>query len=74
MTLKCIGEKCDYYSNSNLYQETCQLVSKRVLLDRCYGLDEVVDKREEIGCKIQKLTKEYVYLSLLGELVKDNQD
>ena len=71
--LKCIRDKCSFYQESSIYHETCGLVSKRVLLDECYGLDEVVNKREEIACRIQKLTQEFEYLTFLKDWVKDNQ-
>lgn len=74
MTLKCIKRKCKYYFESDQkYYEVCRLVSKYVLLDKCYGLDEVTNKKEEIACKIQKLTQEYEYLSFLETWVRDNQ-
>ncbi len=74
LQLKCIKTKCDYYNEVRLHQEVCQLISKRVLLDKCYGLDEIPDKREEIACRIQKLTQEFVYLTSLENLVKENQE
>ena len=72
--LKCIKNKCKkYFSSDNLYYETCYLISKRVLLDKCYGLAEIPNKKEEIVCKIAKLTQEYDDLCLLENWVKDNQ-
>lgn len=72
--LKCIKDKCKkYFESDNLYYETCQLISKYVLLDRCYGLVEVENKKEEITCKIAKLVEEYDYLDGLEKLVMDNQ-
>lgn len=72
--LKCIKYKCFcYFESDNLYYETCRLISKRVLLDKCYGLTEVPNKKEEIACKIAKLTEEYDQLCLLENWVKDNQ-
>ena len=72
--LKCIKENCKYYFESNnLYFETCQIISKKVLLDNCYGLSEVPDKKEEIACRIAKLTEEFDYLCLLENLIKENQ-
>jgi hypothetical protein len=71
--LKCIKNNCRYYFSSDQYFETCQLVSKYILLDKCFGLSEVQNKKEEIACKIAKLTEEYEYLSFLETLVEDNQ-
>jgi len=73
MIYKCIRDKCRYYHESVIYNETCQLVSKRVLLGECFGLDEVNNKKEEIACKIQKLTQEFEYVSFLEDWVRDNQ-
>lgn len=72
--LKCIKEKCGFYFESDGYYEICQLISKRVLLDRCYGLAEVPDKKEEVACKIAKLTEEYDRLCFLESWVEDNQN
>lgn len=72
--LKCIKENCRYYFESdNMYFETCQLISKQVLLNKCHGLSEVPNKKEKIACKIAKLTKEFDYLCLLENLIKENQ-
>jgi len=72
--LKCIKEKCGFYFESdNMYFETCRLISKRVLLDKCHGLSEVPNKKEKIACKIAKLTKEFNNLCLLETLIRENQ-
>jgi len=71
--LKCIKWNCKFYHESDNYFETCQLISKYVLLDNCYGLSEIPNKKEELTCKIAKLVKEYDYLSELEELIRDNQ-
>jgi len=72
--LKCIKENCKFYFESdNLYFETCQLISKYILLDYCYGLSEVPNKKEIIVCKIAKLVEELEYLNGLEELIKNNQ-
>lgn len=75
MELKCIKENCQYYFESdNLYYETCKLISKRVLLDKCHGLTEVPNKQIEIASKIAKLTQEFDQLCLLENWVRDNQN
>jgi len=72
--LKCIKEKCKFYFESdNLYFETCLLISKYVLLDYCYGLSAIPNKKEEVTCKIAKLVSELDCLNELEELIKDNQ-
>jgi len=72
--LKCIKEKCKFYFESdNLYFETCQLISKYVLLDNCYGISEIPNKKEEVVCKIANLVKELDCLNELEELIKNNQ-
>jgi len=72
--LKCIKENCHYYFESdNLYYETCKLISKRVLPDKCYGITEVPNKKEEIACKIAKLTQEFDKLCSLKTLIINNQ-
>lgn len=74
MELKCIKNKCDYYWSSDDYYETCYLISKRVLLNKCYGLAEVPSKKEELICKIAKLTEEYNQLCLLESWIMENQE
>jgi len=71
--LKCIKEKCPYYHNSDDYFETCQLISKYVLLDNCYGISEISNKKEIIVCKIAKLIEELECLNRLENLIKNNQ-
>ena len=71
--LKCIKWNCKFYHESDNYFETCQLISKYVLLNNCYGLSEIPNKKEELICKIAKLVKEYDYLSELEELIRNNQ-
>lgn len=71
--LRCIRDKCDLFFSSDDYFETCNLVSKRVLLTRCFGLTEVKNKKEEITCKIAKLVSELEYLDGLEELVRNYQ-
>jgi hypothetical protein len=73
LELKCIKENCRYYFSSDNYFETCQLISKKVLLNKCHGLSEVPNKKEKIACKIAKLTEEFDYLCLLENLIKENQ-
>ena len=72
--LKCIKEKCNYYFDSNLYYGTCQLISKKVLLDKCHGLSEIPDKKEEIACRIAKLTEEFDRLCFLENWIRENQN
>lgn len=74
MELKCIKNKCFCYFESDQYFETCYLISKRVLLDRCYGIDKIPNKREEIVCKIAKLTQELDKLDGLENLIRNNQN
>ena len=72
--LKCIKEKCFlYFESDNKYFETCQLVSKYILLDKCYGLTAIPNKKEEVTCKIANLVKELDCLNELEELIKNNQ-
>jgi len=72
--LKCIKENCKFYFESdNLYFETCQLISKYVLLDNCYGITAIPNKKEEVVCKIANLVKELECLNELEELIKNNQ-
>lgn len=73
MELKCIKEKCSCYWESDSYYETCKLVSRYLLLDKCYGLSEVQNKKEEITCQIAKLVSELEYLNGLENLVRNNQ-
>ena len=70
---KCIKDKCKYYFTSDNYFETCQLISKNVLLDNCYGLSGVKNRKEKITCKIAKLVSELEYLEGLEDLIRDNQ-
>jgi len=71
--LKCIKWNCKFYHESDNYFETCQLISKYVLLNNCYGLSEIPNKKEELICKIADLVKEYDYLSELESLIKSKQ-
>ena len=72
--LKCIKEKCSlYFESDNKYFETCQLVSKYILLDKCYGISEIPNKKEIIVCKIADLVKELDCLNELEKLIKNNQ-
>jgi len=72
--LKCIKEDCKYYYDSgDRYIEVCQLISKYVLLDNCYGLSEIPNKKEIIACKIANLVKELDCLNELEESIKNNQ-
>ena len=72
--IKCIKELCKfYYDSDDNYFETCQLISKYVLLNNCYGLSEIPNKKEELICKIADLVKEYDYLSELESLIKSKQ-
>ena len=72
--LKCIKWKCRFYHESDNYFETCQLISKYILLDYCYGLSEVPNKKEIIVCKIANLVEELECLNGLEELIRNNQD
>jgi len=71
---KCIKEKCFLYFSSDNYYEVCQLVSKYVLIDKCYGIKEIPNKKEEIVCKIADLVKELDCLNELEELIRSNQN
>jgi len=71
---KCIKEKCFLYFNSDDYFEVCQLVSKYILLDKCYGLTAIPNKKEEVVCKIADLIKELDCLNELEELIRSNQN
>lgn len=71
--LKCIKDNCSKYFCSDNYYETCYLLSKRVLLDRCYGIAEIPNKKEEIICKIAKLTEKLNNLNELEKLIRENQ-
>jgi len=72
--LKCIKEKCFlYFESDNKYFETCQLVSKYILLDKCYGITAIPNKKEEVTCKIANLVKELDCLNELEELIMNNQ-
>lgn len=73
MEFKCIKDKCKKYFNSDYYYETCYLLSKRVLLDKCHGIEEIPNKKEYIICKIAKLTTELDELEKLEKLIKENQ-
>jgi len=46
--IKCIKEKCPFYYQSSTYQEVCHLTSKYKLLDKCYGVLEIPNKKEVI--------------------------
>ena len=72
--LKCIKWNCRFYHESDNYFEVCQLVSKYVLLDNCYGISEIPNKKEIIVCKIANLVKELDCLNELEELIRNNQD
>jgi len=72
--IKCIKEKCKfYYDSDDKYFETCSLISKFALLDKCHGISEIPNKKEELTCKIASLVKEYDYLNGLEKLIKNNQ-
>jgi len=71
--LKCIKEKCKFYFNSDNYMETCYLISKYMLLDKCFGLMEIPAKKEELICQIAKLVEELNELEGLENLIKNNQ-
>lgn len=73
MELKCIKDKCKMYWSSDEYFETCYLISKRVLLDKCFGLAEIPNRKDEIICKIAKLTQELTELEGLENLIRNNQ-
>ena len=70
---KCIKEKCFLYFSSDNYYEVCQLVSKYILIDKCYGITAIPNKKEEVTCKIANLVKELDCLNELEELIKSNQ-
>jgi len=73
VTIKCIKEKCPFYYQSNIYQETCYLISKYALLDKCYGILEIPNKKEIIACKISELLKELDCLEETNTLIMCNQ-
>lgn len=73
MELKCIKEKCFCYFQSDNYYETCKLISKYMLLDKCFGLMEIPAKKEELICKIAKLVEELNELEGLENLIRKNQ-
>jgi len=72
--LKCIKENCKYYHNSSDYFESCELLSKYVLLDKCYGLSETQNKQENLACKISNLINELQYLNNLKSLIECHQN
>jgi len=72
--LKCIKEKCPFYYQSNIYQETCYLTSKYKLLDKCCGILEIPNKKEIIICKIAKLINELECLEETNTLIMCNQN
>lgn len=87
MTLKCIQEKCKYYvdfmdnviNDKKLNSITkfipyykCKLTNEYIS-NKCEGVNKLEERKEEVGCKIQKLTQEYEYLNFLQEWVRDNQ-
>jgi len=71
--IKCIKEKCPFYYQSNIYQETCYLTSKYKLLDKCYGIMEIPNKKEIIACQISELLKELDCLEETNTLIMCNQ-
>lgn len=50
--LKCIKENCPWYFESDQYIETCQLISKYIMLDRCYGINEIPNKKKNTFVKL----------------------
>ena len=73
INIKCIKEKCPFYYKSNKYQEVCHLTSKYKLLDKCYGVLEIPNKKEIIICKIAKLINELDCLEETNTLIMCNQ-
>ena len=73
INIKCIKEKCPFYYQSNIYQETCYLTSKYKLLDKCYGILEIPNKKEIIACKISTLINELECLEETNTLIMCNQ-
>jgi len=73
INIKCIKEKCPFYYQSNIYQETCYLISKYKLLDKCYGILEIPNKKEIIACQISELLKELDCLEETNTLIMCNQ-
>ena len=73
INIKCIKEKCPFYYQSNIYQETCYLISKYKLLDICYGILEIPNKKEIIACQISELLKELDCLEETNTLIMCNQ-
>jgi len=71
--IRCIKEKCPFYYQSNIYQEVCHLTSKYKLLDKCYGILEIPNKKEIIACKIAKLINELECLEETNTLIMCNQ-
>ena len=70
---KCIRYKCPKFWESDWIIECCALLSKWVLLDKCHGLEEIINRKETIACEIQKLTKEYDELCQIESKIKENQ-
>ena len=71
--IKCIKEKCPFYYQSSTYQEVCHLISKYKLLDKCYGILEIPNKKEIIACKIANLINELDCLEETNTLIMCNQ-
>jgi len=70
---KCIEEKCFLYFSSDNYYKICQLINKHIILNKCCGIKEIPNKKEEVVCKIADLIKELECLNELEELIKNNQ-
>lgn len=72
--MKCIGEKCPYYSVSDSYFTYCNIRNLPIGAElKCIGKKYIPQAIEEVMCKIAKLTTEYNRLSVLEEYIKDNQ-
>jgi hypothetical protein len=70
--MNCIKRKCPYYFESDSIYYSCQLINERILPDECYGIKKIPDKKEEIICKIARLTQEFNRLNILENLIKEN--
>jgi len=70
---KCIKEKCFLYFSSDNYYNICQLTNEHIISNKCCGIKEIPNKKEEVICKIADLIKELECLNELEELIKNNQ-
>lgn len=76
--IKCIGKLCPKYTEEligGMECNYCNLVNDFVnsYTQDCIGFDHLPNKREELACKIAKLTTEYNSLTGFEEYIKDYQ-